>query len=63
MDHCEGRRGGLPIASDEWILLDLRPRSGQRLLGPDVQALAAAIHGADVQDEHNEGTVHHHNQD
>ena len=48
---------------DECILLDLRPHSGQRLLGSDVQALAAAIHGADVQGEHYEGTVHHQNQD
>ena len=40
------------VLYDECILLDLRPHSGQRLLGPDAQALAAAIHGADVQGEH-----------
>ena len=51
------------VLYDECLLLELRPHSGQRLLGPDVQALAAAIHGADVQGEHYEGSVHHQNQD
>ena len=40
------------VLYDECLLLELRPHFGQRLLGPDVQALAAAIHGAHIQGEH-----------